>query len=64
MTKETEALPMSDSEIIKELVQYGRGRYPKLTVDRTSAPSGAPTLKEFIESLTYGDEKQGQKRPS
>jgi hypothetical protein len=50
---------MTNKELREALVEYGNRRYPKLEVTRNVEDSANGIgFKDFIESLTYANEKQ------
>jgi hypothetical protein len=54
---------MTDEEMIQMLREYGRKRYPSAETVRDSELDGI-TFKEFIESLSYGDQKRDRSIPA
>jgi hypothetical protein len=56
---------MTNKEIAKALIEYGNKRYPKIEVSRDVKDSATGIgLKEFIESLSYENQKPDQTVPS
>jgi hypothetical protein len=52
---------MTNKEIVEALVEYGNKRYPKIEVSRDVEDSASGIgFKDFIESLTYRNERPGQ----
>jgi hypothetical protein len=57
---------MTNEELLfKALMEYGKKRYPKIEVSRTvSDGTQGIGMREFIESLSYGNQKQGRIVPA
>jgi hypothetical protein len=49
---------MTNDEMIQALIKYGDERYPRIKVNREVEPAEGITFKDFIESLSYGNQKQ------
>jgi hypothetical protein len=49
---------MTNEEIVALLRKYGTKRYPKTGVARVVDSAPGTTMKQFIESLTYGNQRQ------
>jgi hypothetical protein len=56
---------MTNEEMITELKKFGDEHYPKSTVVREQdSNSDGMGMKEFMESLSYGGQKQDRTVPS
>ena len=50
---------MTNKELVEALAQYGNKRYPKSEAKRTVSDGTQDIgMKDFIESLSYGNQKQ------